>query len=76
MQILSWLENIRYCIATGVPSLYAGAAGEGLKAKLGAHLEPTAVVLKLHNPLLNTVVNRHADTLSYESDVPVPRVVL
>lgn len=70
----SWMENVRHCIENGIPYLYAGASGEELKSKLGAQFKASAVIVKARNPLINLVLRKMQDELSYDCAVPVKPV--
>jgi uncharacterized protein len=68
---LSWLQNIRYCLANGIPHTHVGASQEKLKTDLGAYLIPSVVLTRHVDPIMNQILKLALPELAYTSKVPV-----
>jgi len=53
---LSWMENVRRCIAGGIPIYQSGQAGYGVKMRLGSRLELNWNYFRHRNPALNVLL--------------------
>lgn len=53
---LSWMENVRRCIAEGIPLYQSGQAGYGVKVRLGSRLELNWNYFRHRNPALNVLL--------------------
>jgi uncharacterized protein len=71
LYFLSWLEDLETCIERGISHTHVGATQEALKSRLGAHVIPSAVLVRHLNPFLNKVLTLLQSKLSYESKVDV-----
>jgi hypothetical protein len=56
MYVLSWLENVRTCVARKIPLYYAGQGAEKTKEHLGATLIPSFVLFKHRQPLIDRFI--------------------
>ena len=74
LYVVSWMANVRYCIARGIPLLQTGQTGYGMKLHLGAKLQPNWVFFRHRNPILNAALrlagpmlaaDRHDDHLAH-----------
>jgi predicted N-acyltransferase len=56
LYFLSWMENVRRCIAQGIPIYQSGQAGYAVKVRLGSRLALNWNYFLHLNPLLNTAL--------------------
>ena len=52
LYVLSWLENVRYCVEQKIPLYYAGQGAEKTKAHLGATFIPGLILFKHRRPVI------------------------
>jgi len=52
LYVLSWLENVRYCVEQKIPLYYAGQGAEKTKAHLGATFVPSLILFKHRQPVI------------------------
>jgi hypothetical protein len=52
LYVLSWLENVRYCVEQNIPLYYAGQGAEKTKAHLGATFIPSFILFKHRQPVI------------------------
>ena len=76
LYFISWIENMRYCIENKIPLYHAGPSQEETKARLGAHFLPCDILFKHNNPLIQWILSRLKDQLSYEPKVDLLKVEL
>lgn len=53
---LSWMENVRRCIAEGIPIYESGQAGYGVKVRLGSNLSLNWNYFRHLNPAMNLIL--------------------
>jgi hypothetical protein len=56
LYFLSWMTNVRYCIARRIPVYQSGQGLYGPKLRLGSRLLPQWQYFRHRNPVLNTVL--------------------
>jgi len=56
LYFLSWVENVRYGIANGIPVYQSGQAGYAAKLRLGSRLQLNWTLFRHRNPLINAVL--------------------
>jgi predicted N-acyltransferase len=56
LYFLSWIENVRHCIARGIPVYQSGQAGYAAKLRLGSQLQLNWNFFRHRNPMLNAVL--------------------
>ncbi|MGE5538974.1 MAG: GNAT family N-acetyltransferase [Gemmatimonas sp.] len=56
LYFLSWLENVRYAIARGIPVYQSGQAGYAAKLRLGSQLRLNWNYFRHRNPVLNAIL--------------------
>jgi class 3 adenylate cyclase len=66
LYIVSWMENVRFCIETGRRVLQSGQTAYGSKVRLGSRLIPASNFAKHRNPLLNRAIALAAPLLAYD----------
>jgi predicted N-acyltransferase len=52
LYVLSWLENVRYCVEQKIPLYYAGQGAEKTKAHLGATFIPSHILFNHRQPVI------------------------
>lgn len=60
LYFLSWMENVRHCIAAGIPLYQSGQAGYETKVRLGSHLAVNWNYFLHTNPFLNALLKAMA----------------
>jgi len=53
LYVLSWLENVRYCVEQNIPLYHAGQGAEKTKVHLGATLIPSLILFKHRQPVID-----------------------
>ena len=53
LYVLSWLENILYCVEQKIPLYHAGQGAEKTKAHLGATFIPSFILFKHRQPVID-----------------------
>jgi hypothetical protein len=53
LYVLSWLENVRYCVEQKIPLYHAGQGVEKTKAHLGATFIPSFILFKHRQPVID-----------------------
>ena len=53
LYVLSWLENVRYCVEQKIPFYHAGQGAERTKAHLGATFIPSLILFKHRRPVFD-----------------------
>jgi hypothetical protein len=56
LYVLSWLENVRYCVERKIPLYYTGQGAEKAKAHLGATFIPSFLFFKHRQPLIDRLL--------------------
>ncbi|MEO8203472.1 MAG: GNAT family N-acetyltransferase [Betaproteobacteria bacterium] len=53
---VSWMANVRYCLANGIATLQAGQTGYAMKLRMGCTLAAQAIVFRHRHPVLNRLL--------------------
>ncbi len=53
LYVLSWINNVRYCIANRIPVLQTGQTGYAMKLRMGSELRSSWIFFRHRNPILN-----------------------
>ena len=56
LYFVSWIENIRYCIAHQIPLYHAGQGAEATKHRLKARLLPNIILFRHRNPVVHQLL--------------------
>jgi predicted N-acyltransferase len=56
LYVLSWMTNVRYCLARGIPFLQTGQTAYAMKLHLGATLLPNWNFFRHRNPIVNAAL--------------------
>ena len=54
--VLSWMTNVRYCVARRIPTLQTGQTGYAMKLHMGSELRRNWIYFRHRNPVLNFVL--------------------
>lgn len=80
LYVLSWLENVRYCVEQNIPLYHAGQGAEKTKVHLGATLIPSLILFKHRQPVIDrflieqpAVIQKILRTLGWWPAVSPPR---
>lgn len=73
LYFLSWVENIRYCIANKIPLYHAGPGAEDVKAHLKADSISSEILFKHRNPVVQGVLASLRRWGSYSPKIRLPR---
>ncbi len=76
LYFISWVENVRYCVASGIPVYHAGPGAEGTKARLGAQFLPSLTLFRHTNPVIHWALARLRPLLAYRPAIDVPAATL
>jgi hypothetical protein len=66
LYVVSWIENIRYCLEHGVSSLRMGPTAYGLKLRLGCRLEPTGIWFHHRGRIANGILRTLAPYAAFD----------
>ena len=75
LYVLSWIENVRLCIARGVTTLQTGQTAYREKLRMGSHLEPTSIWFRHRAAFTQRVLRAVAPFASFERKDPDLRAV-
>lgn len=56
LYVVSWMTNVRYCLARGIPFLQTGQTVYDMKLHLGSELRPNWIFFRHRNLVLNTAL--------------------
>lgn len=76
LYFLSWMENVRRCIAKGIPAYQSGQAGYAVKVRLGSRLLLNWNYFLHLNPLINTALRLVARIVRLDRFDPEIRLAL
>lgn len=72
LYVVSWMANVRYCLARGIPFLQTGQTAYAMKLHLGATLRPNWNFFRHRNPILNAALRLASPMLAadrYDDDL-------
>ncbi len=67
---LSWVENVRLCLARGVRTLQTGQTAYREKIRLGSHLVPSSIWFRHRGALIHRLLRAAAPLASFERNDP------
>ena len=67
---VSWMHNVRWCIARGVKRLQSGQTAYAAKLRLGSRLVPCAIHFRHGGPLLDRALRALAPRLAFDRNDP------
>ncbi len=75
LYVLSWMNNVRYCLERSIPVLQTGQTAYAMKLRLGSELRPNWLYFRHRNRLLNCVLRLASPLLAadrYDPDLGKP----
>ena len=72
LYVLSWMTNVRYCLARDIPFLQTGQTGYSMKRRLGSELLPSWIFFRHRNPIYNSALRVASPLLAadrYDEDL-------
>lgn len=66
LYVVSWIENVRFCLATGRRRLQSGQTAYRPKLRLGSALVPSSIFARHRNPLINRIVRLAAPIAAFD----------
>jgi predicted N-acyltransferase len=76
LYFLSWMENVRHCIAAGIKVYQSGQAGYETKVRLGSHLAVNWNYFLHTNPMINMLLRFMARLVRLDRFDPEIRVAI
>ncbi len=76
LYFLSWMENVRRCIAKGIPVYQSGQAGYAVKVRLGSRLMLNSNYFLHLNPVLNLILRLVARVVRLDRFDPEIRLAI
>jgi hypothetical protein len=64
--VVSWIENVRFCLETGRRWLQSGQTAYGSKIRLGSRLTPSSIFARHRNPVINRVIRIAAPFAAFD----------
>jgi predicted N-acyltransferase len=64
--VVSWIENVRFCLETGRRWLQSGQTAYGSKIRLGSSLTPSSIFARHRNPVINRVIRIAAPFAAFD----------
>jgi hypothetical protein len=69
LYFVSWIQNVRYCIANDIKLYHAGPGAEATKSRLGARFIPSLTFFQHRNPLIHALLVQLKGLLAYTPSV-------
>ena len=66
LYVLSWIENVRFCLETGRRRLQSGQTAYRSKLRLGSGLVPSSIFARHRNPIINRIVRLAAPIAAFD----------
>jgi hypothetical protein len=70
LYVVSWMNNVRYCIGRGIPLLQSGQTAYAMKLHLGSHLLANWIYFRHRNPVANLVLRIAGPLLAADAHDP------
>jgi hypothetical protein len=64
--VVSWMENVRFCLETGRRFLQSGQTAYSSKVRLGSRLVPSSIFARHRNPVINRVIRLAAPLAAFD----------
>lgn len=64
--VVSWMENVRFCLETGRRWLQSGQTAYSSKVRLGSSLVPSTIFARHRNPVINRVIRLAAPLAAFD----------
>ncbi|MGB0084399.1 MAG: GNAT family N-acetyltransferase [Rhodomicrobiaceae bacterium] len=66
LYVVSWIENVRFCLETGRRRLQSGQTAYAAKLRLGSRLIPSLIFARHRNPVINRLVRLAAPIAAFD----------
>ncbi|HEY7646199.1 MAG TPA: GNAT family N-acetyltransferase [Hyphomicrobiales bacterium] len=66
LYVLSWLENVRFCLETGRRWLQSGQTAYSAKLRLGSRLTASSIFARHRNPVINRLIRLAAPVAAFD----------
>ena len=66
LYVLSWLENVRFCLETGRRWLQSGQTAYSAKVRLGSRLTASSIFARHRNPVINRLIRLAAPVAAFD----------
>jgi hypothetical protein len=66
LYVVSWIENVRFCLETGRRWLQSGQTAYSSKLRLGSGLVPSSIFARHRNPIINRIVRLAAPIAAFD----------
>lgn len=67
---VSWMENVRLCLARGAPLLQCGQTAYAAKLRFGSRLATSVIYFRHHQPLVNFMLRMVSPFLAFDRTDP------
>ena len=66
LYVLSWIENVRFCLETGRRWLQSGQTAYSAKLRLGSRLTASSIFARHRNPVVNRLIRLAAPVAAFD----------
>lgn len=66
LYVVSWMANIRFCLAARIPCLQSGQTAYASKLRFGSRLEPSTIFFRHRRPVLNWALRRLSPLMAFD----------
>ncbi|MEP6762613.1 MAG: GNAT family N-acetyltransferase, partial [Sporichthyaceae bacterium] len=66
LYVVSWIENVRFCLETGRHRLQSGQTAYAAKLRLGSRLVASSIFARHRNPLVNRLMHYAAPVAAFD----------
>jgi hypothetical protein len=66
LYVVSWIENVRFCLETGRRLLQSGQTAYSAKLRLGSRLAPSTIFARHRNPVINRLIRLAAPFAAFD----------
>jgi hypothetical protein len=66
LYVVSWIENVRFCLETGRRWLQSGQTAYGSKLRLGSRLNASSIFARHRNPVINRLIRYAAPYAAFD----------
>lgn len=66
LYVVSWIENVRFCLETGRRFLQSGQTAYNAKLRLGSRLTASSIIVRHRNPVINRLIRLAAPLAAFD----------
>ena len=70
LYVVSWMNNVRYCLGRGIPVLQSGQTAYAMKLRLGSHLRANWIYFRHRHPIVNFALRMAGPLLAADKHDP------